>query len=44
MNPGKLLDRYPEMERDANLILVFGGTNDYAGAGKAVTPLGHSEI
>ncbi len=40
MNPGKLLDRYPEMGRDANLILVFGGTNDYAGAGKSGTPLG----
>lgn len=40
MNPGKLLDRYPEMDRDANLILVLGGTNDYNGAGKIGTPLG----
>lgn len=40
MNPGKLLDRYPEMDRDANLILVLGGTNDYNGAGKSGTPLG----
>lgn len=40
MNPAKLLDRYPEMDRDANLILVLGGTNDYNGAGKIGTPLG----
>lgn len=40
MNPARLLDRYPEMDRDANLILVLGGTNDYNGAGKSGTPLG----
>lgn len=27
--PCRFLDRYPEMDRDADLILVFGGTNDY---------------
>lgn len=27
--PYRFMERYPEMERDAALILVFGGTNDY---------------
>jgi lysophospholipase L1-like esterase len=40
MNPGKLLDRYPGMERDADLILVLGGTNDYGGAAREGTELG----
>lgn len=40
MHPDRLLDRYPTMERDADLILVLGGTNDYAGAGGRGTPLG----
>lgn len=40
IHPDRLLDRYPLMERDADLILVLGGTNDYAGAAKNGTPLG----
>ncbi len=39
-NPARLLDRYPAMERDANLILVFGGSNDYGGANRDGTQLG----
>lgn len=27
--PYSFLDRYPEMDRNADLVLVFGGTNDY---------------
>ncbi len=34
------LTRYPMMDRDANLILVFGGTNDYEFTYMAGTPLG----
>ncbi len=34
------LSRYPMMDRDANLILVFGGTNDYEFTYMAGTPLG----
>ena len=40
MNPARLLDRYPAMERDVNLILVFGGSNDYGGANMDGTQLG----
>lgn len=40
IHPDKFIDRYPLMDPDANLILVFGGTNDYEGGGKAGTPLG----
>ena len=39
-HPDRFIDRYPLMDPDANLILVFGGTNDYKGAGKDGTPLG----
>lgn len=31
IHPDKFIDRYTAMDRDANLILVFGGTNDYGG-------------
>lgn len=39
-HPDRLVDRYPLMERDANLILVMGGTNDYGGYFTEGTPLG----
>lgn len=39
-HPDRLIDRYPAMEPDANLILVLGGTNDYAQFNKAGTPVG----
>ena len=40
IHPDKLLDRYPLMDRDANLILVFGGTNDYGGYRENGTSIG----
>ena len=39
-HPDRLIDRYPAMEPDANLILVLGGTNDYAQFNKMGTPVG----
>lgn len=39
-HPDRLIDRYPSMDRDANLILVLGGTNDYGEFNKAGTPVG----
>lgn len=39
-HPDKLVDRYMTMDRDANLILVLGGTNDYGGYNMAGTPIG----
>ncbi len=39
-NIDRLIDRYPFMERDANLILVLGGTNDYGGHNEQGTPIG----
>lgn len=39
-HPDRLIDRYPAMERDANLILVLGGTNDYGGYHEQGTPIG----
>lgn len=38
-NEASFLERYRQMERDANLILVMGGTNDFGLA----TPLGNLE-
>ena len=39
-HPDRLIDRYPAMDPDANLILVLGGTNDYGDFNKAGTPVG----
>jgi lysophospholipase L1-like esterase len=39
-HPDRFIDRYPTMDRDANLILVLGGTNDYGDFNKAGTPIG----
>lgn len=39
-HPDKLVDRYPMLDRDANLILVLGGTNDYGGYRVEGTPIG----
>ena len=39
-HPDRFIDRYPGMERDANLILVLGGTNDYGGYNEPGTPIG----
>lgn len=39
-HPDRLIDRYPMMERDADLILVLGGTNDYGGYNEQGTALG----
>ena len=39
-HPDRLIDRYPAMEPDANLILVLVGTNDYAQFNKMGTPVG----
>lgn len=39
-HPDRLIDRYPFMERDANLILVLGGTNDYGGRNEQGTVIG----
>lgn len=35
LNPDRFIDRYTAMDRNADLVLVFGGTNDY-GVGKGV--------
>ena len=40
IHPDKFIERYMAMDRDANLILVFGGTNDYAGYREPGTPIG----
>lgn len=40
IHPDKFIDRYMLMDADANLILVFGGTNDYYGGGEDGTLLG----
>ncbi len=42
-HPDRLVDRYPAMEPDADLILVLGGTNDYAGFHELGTPLGTAQ-
>lgn len=39
-HPDRLIDRYPAMARDANLILVLGGTNDYGGRNEDGTVIG----
>lgn len=39
-HPDRLIDRYPAMARDADLILVLGGTNDYGGYNERGTALG----
>lgn len=39
-HPDRLIDRYPTMARDANLILVLGGTNDYGGRNEDGTIIG----
>lgn len=39
-HPDRLIDRYLAMERDADLILVLGGTNDYGGYNEQGTELG----
>lgn len=39
-HPDRLIDRYPAMERDADLVLVLGGTNDYGGYNEQGTALG----
>lgn len=39
-HPDRLIDRYPLMDRDANLILVLGGTNDYGGFREQGTVIG----
>ena len=39
-HPDRFVDRYPFMEPAADLVLVFGGTNDYAGSNEQGTPLG----
>jgi len=39
-NVDRFLDRYPDMESGADIILVLGGTNDYKGAGDGSTSLG----
>ncbi|MBO5094309.1 MAG: hypothetical protein J6C33_08125, partial [Lachnospiraceae bacterium] len=39
-HPDRLIDRYSAMERDANLILVLGGTNDYGGYNEQGTAIG----
>lgn len=39
-HPDRLIDRYPFMERDANLVLVLGGTNDYGGYHEQGTVIG----
>lgn len=40
-NVDRFLDRYPCMDNSADIILVFGGTNDFNGAGNGSTKLGH---
>lgn len=40
IHPDKFIDRYTAMDRDANLILVFGGTNDYGGYREKGTSIG----
>ena len=40
IHPDKFIDRYFAMDRDANLILVFGGTNDYGGYKEKGTSIG----
>lgn len=39
-NVARFLDRYVAMSRDADLVLVLGGTNDYAGYNAMGVPLG----
>ena len=39
-NVGRFMDRYLSMKRGADVVLVFGGTNDYAGCDEIGVPLG----
>lgn len=39
-HPDRFVDRVSSMDRDANVIIVFGGTNDYCGHGENGTELG----
>lgn len=40
-NVGRFIDRYLSMKRGADVVLVFGGTNDYAGRNEIGVPLGN---